>query len=173
MSEQGTHYRIGGKLEYCGVEILPDGRDIENIVIERIQYHDKLKVQGAVQDGVWTAHFAKNPYTMLPMILNSTNRKRIAKLFPNVKGKIDLLKNISVRLTQESTRDATDGGTTMGLRISKIPAKIDAKKPILTQEHEGWKACVDFIAKGGDIKMIKDKYEVSEEVEKLLTNKNQ
>lgn len=172
MSEQGTHYRIGGKLEYCGVEILPDGKDIENIVIERIQYHEKLKVRGSMQDGVWTAHFAPNPYTKLPMILNSTNRSKINKLFQPRAGKIDLLKNIAVRMTQELTKDVSNGEKTMGLRISSIPAKSTVKEPI-TPQHTNWQSCVDFIAKGGDIKMIKDKYEVSEEVEKMLTKKEE
>ena len=48
------------------------------------------------------------------MVLNSTNRKRIAKLFPEVEGCINLLKNVAVRLTREKTRDVQDGGETWG-----------------------------------------------------------
>lgn len=38
MEEKGIHYRIGGNLTHCGCECLPGGKDIEYIVIEKIDY---------------------------------------------------------------------------------------------------------------------------------------
>lgn len=118
--EQGIHYRTGGKLTHCGCECLPGGRDIQYIIIERIEYKETEEIAGRRESNIWVAHFAPNPYTKLPMVLNATNRKRLAKLYPDCNGYINLLKNIPVRLTKEKCRDAQDGGDTWGLRISKM-----------------------------------------------------
>ena len=120
MSEQGIHYRQGGKLTHCGCEILPNGNDIEYIVIKNIDLKGKEFIGGRDEKDVWIANFHENPYTKLPMVLNATNRKRLAKLAKN--PMINLIKDFPVRLTQEECRDAQDGGTTWGLRISKLPA---------------------------------------------------
>lgn len=121
-NQENIHYRVGGKLTHCGVECLPQGQDIPRIVIERIEYKDKESINGRVEEGVWIAHFAPNPYTKLPLILNATNRKRLIKQFPECDGYPARLKNIAVRLTKERCRDVQDGGETWGLRISKMPA---------------------------------------------------
>lgn len=167
MAEKGIHYRTGGNLTHAGCEMLPDGKDIEYIVIERIEYKAEEKVNGRKELGVWLAHFAPNPYTNLPMILNSTNRKRIDKLFKECNGYINLLKNIPVRLTRELCRDVQDGGETYGLRISKLPA-TKPKKTILTATHSNWGKCVDWLKGGGDLESLKAKYEISADIEKAL-----
>lgn len=120
--QRNIHYRVGGKLTHCGVECLPGGKDIERIIIARIEYKESEMINGRKENGVWVAHFAPNPYTDLPLILNATNRKRIVKLFPDCEGYIARLENIPVRLTKERTRDVNDGGECWGLRISKLPA---------------------------------------------------
>lgn len=125
-SQENIHYRVGGKLTHCGVECLPQGNDIPRIVIERIEYKDRESINGRVEEGVWIAHFAKNPYTSLPFILNATNRKRLIKQFPDCDGYPARLKNIAVRLTKERCRDVQDGGETWGLRISKLPAAAES-----------------------------------------------
>lgn len=119
MAEKGIHYRIGGKLSHAGCEILPDGKDIEHIVIEKVEFKESEIIGGRKEEGVWVATFAPNPYTKLPMVLNSTNRKRLSKIANN--EYINLIKNIPVRLCKEPCKDAQDGGMTVGLRISKIP----------------------------------------------------
>lgn len=121
-NQENIHYRVGGRLTHCGVECLPNGQDIPRIVIERIEYKEKEVINGRTEEGVWIAHFAKNPYTSLPFILNATNRKRLIKQFPDCEGYPARLKNVAVRLTKERCRDVQDGGETWGLRISKIPA---------------------------------------------------
>lgn len=159
------HYRQGGKIEYCGVEILPSGKDIESIIIDHVIYHDRLKVQGSDKEGMWTCHFVKNPYTDLPLLLNSTNRKRLAKQAKT--PYLETIKNFAVRLTQEETRDAQDGGMTMGLRISKIPAQQPVKEK-LNKSHANWQKCVDYVKSGKPVSDLLSKYEISTEVEKEL-----
>ena len=105
---------------------MPDGKDIERIIIARIEYKETEMINGRQESGVWLAHFAPNPYTDLPMILNATNRKRLVKQFPECGGYPARLENVAVRLTKELTRDVQDGGDTWGLRISKIPAAAAA-----------------------------------------------
>ena len=36
-------------------------KDIEYIVIERIEYKDQENIGGRTEQGVWVAHFAKKP----------------------------------------------------------------------------------------------------------------
>lgn len=133
-NQENIHYRVGGRLTHCGVECLPNGKDIPRIIIERIEYKEKEVISGRTEDGVWIAHFAKNPYTNLPFILNATNRKRLIKQFPECDGYPARLKNVAVRLTKEKCRDMQDGGETWGLRISKIPAE-EEKKKVLGEEQ--------------------------------------
>lgn len=151
-SQENIHYRKGGKLTHCGVECLPDGQDIPRIVIERIEFKDKESINGRVEEGVWIAHFAPNPYTDLPFILNATNRKRLVKQFPECDGYPARLKNIAVRLTKERCRDVQDGGETWGLRISKLPAAEEAapapaQKKVITEDKV--QVIVDWARKGG------------------------
>lgn len=166
-SVKGTHYRMGGKLTHAGVECLPEGKDIERIVIERIDFKESENVAGRTEKNVWVATFAKNPYTELGMILNSTNRKRIVKLFPECNGYIDRLRNIPVRLTKELTRDPSTGDDTYGLRISKIPASALPKLP--DEKIEG---CKKWLGEGHTIEELKSMYTVSDEQIKLLSNGN-
>ena len=196
--EQGIHYRTGGKLTHCGCECLPGGRDIQYIVIERIEYKETEEIGGRRESNIWIAHFAPNPYTKLPMVLNSTNRKRIAKLYPDCNGYINLLKNIPVRLTKEKCRDAQDGGDTWGLRISKIrptapqqgaaeirqqyqpgpaptpaPAPAQAKQTLELTDDAMVSQAITYLKNGGDIEIIKKKYNLSAETEKELLKRAQ
>lgn len=123
-SQKGIHYRTGGHITHAGAEMLLDGKDIMYIVIEKIEFKEMEEIGGRKENGVWVATFAPNPYTKLPMILNATNKKRLAKLTKN--DMINLVKNFPVRLTKEECKDIQDGGTTWGLRISKLPATIPA-----------------------------------------------
>ena len=194
--EQGIHYRTGGKLTHCGCECLPGGRDIQYIVIERIEYKETEEIGGRRESNIWIAHFAPNPYTKLPMVLNATNRKRIAKLYPDCNGYINLLKNIPVRLTKEKCRDAQDGGETWGLRISKMrptapqqgaaeirqqyqqgpapaSAPAQAKQTLELTDDAMVSQAITYLKNGGDIENIKKKYNLSAETEKELLKRVQ
>lgn len=196
--EQGIHYRTGGKLTHCGCECLPGGRDIQYIVIERIEYKETEEIGGRRENNIWIAHFAPNPYTKLPMVLNATNRKRIAKLYPDCNGYINLLKNIPVSLTKEKCRDAQDGGDTWGLRISKMrptapqqgaaetrqqyqqglapataPAPAQVKQTLELTDDAMVSQAITYLKNGGDIENIKKKYNLSAETEKELLKRAQ
>ena len=138
-------------MTHCGCECLPEGKDIERIIIARIEYKESEMINGRKENGVWVAHFAPNPYTSLPFILNATNRKRLAKRFPECDGYIARLENVPVRLTRELTRDVQDGGETYGLRISQIPASEETKpKParkVITEDKVG--VIVEWARKNG------------------------
>lgn len=150
--QRNIHYRKGGKLTHCGVECLPEGKDIERIIIARIEYKESEMINGRTENGVWIAHFAPNPYTTLPMLLNATNRKRLVKQFPECDGYPARLENIAVRLTKERTRDVQDGGETWGLRISKLPAAPE-KTPAPAQrkviQEDQVQTIVDWAKKNG------------------------
>ena len=166
-SQENIHYRTGGRLTHCGVECLPNGADIERIIIERIEYKDKESINGRVEEGVWIAHFAPNPYTTLPFILNATNRKRLVKQFPECDGYPARLKNIAVRLTKEKCRDVQDGGETWGLRISKIPAAEERKKEITEDKID---AVVKWAReKGKTLADIEETYVMSDAVRIALS----
>ena len=163
--QRNIHYRKGGKLTHCGVECLPDGKDIERIIIARIEYKESEMINGRTENGVWVAHFAPNPYTNLPMLLNATNRKRLVKLFPECDGYPARLENVPVRLTREKTRDVNDGGETWGLRISKIPAAEEPKKKVVTEDKV--QVVVDWAKKNGlTIDQVADKYDFASDMVK-------
>lgn len=175
MAEQGIHYRQGGKLTHCGCEALPNGQDIEYIVIRNVEYKAAENVGGREEKNIWIAHFEPNTYTNLPMVLNATNRKRLSKLAKT--PFINLVKNFPVRLTQEECRDAQDGGNTWGLRISKIPATMPKTPPppppppqkqVLTSENPDWDNCVSFLVNGGLMTKLEVRYSISDEVKKEL-----
>ena len=142
MEQNDIYFRAGGRITHCGVECLPGGRDIERIVIERIEFKESETINGRTENGVWIAYFAPNPYTQLPLILNVTNRRRLIKLYPECEGFPARLHNVAVRLTKEKTRDPQEGGECWGLRISKIPAAeasaqsapAPAKKKAVTED---------------------------------------
>lgn len=173
-NQENIHYRTGGKLTHCGVECLPQGQDIPRIVIESIEYKESETINGRTENGVWIAHFAQNPYTNLPFILNATNRKRLVKQFPECDGYPARLKNVAVRLTKEKTRDIQDGGETWGLRISKIPAAPEEaprpqKKKTITEDKVD--VVVEWAKKNGKtIADIEAMYEMSQPIHDALVD---
>ena len=126
--EEGIYYKRGSKSDFASVDMLPGGKDIPRIIIEEIKFHEKITINGRKEVEQWTARFAQNPWCNKEMVLNSTNKTRIAKQHWNdivedgtaCEGRINLLKNIAVRLTREEAKDVQNGGTTWGLRISRV-----------------------------------------------------
>lgn len=160
MNQTDIHFRTGGNITHAGIEVLPSGKDIEYIVLESIEFKERERINGRNQDGVWIGHFAPNPYTSLPWVINSTNRRRLAKLFPECEGYLARLRNVAIRLTKEKTRDPQDGGECWGLRVSLIPAKkTDAPAKKVIQESQ-ISAVVDWARNNGlNIDNIAEKYD--------------
>lgn len=141
MEQIGTYYKRGSKSDFAAVDMLPGGKDIPRIIISKITFHEQITINGRKETEIFTATFAPNPWCNKDFVLNSTNKARIAKAHWNdivedgtaCEGRIDLLKNIAVRLTKEEARDVQNGGTTFGLRVSKIG-------PATEQEMAKWMA---------------------------------
>ena len=123
------HYRYGGKLTHIGVECLPNGKDI-TVTIERISFVENEVINGDKQSA-WVCYFKTNEYFKLPMVLNATNKKRLAKLGGT--PYLETIKDLTVTLTQEMDK-AIGGGKDWALRISNIkPAQAPVEKPIVKQ----------------------------------------
>lgn len=182
-SKAPVHYKEGSKAIHAGCEILPEGKDIE-VVIASIDFKLSERVAGRSESNVWVAYFAPNPYTQLPMILNSTNRKRLVKLFPECQGYLNQLENVAVRLTKEPCRDP-DGGQTEGLRISLIPARqpvvsqpAPAPAPVQQEAAEKKVLTADSVdkivawmkSKKKTIEDVKATYVVPEEIENAIVD---
>lgn len=172
MNQTDIHFRTGGNITHAGIEVLPSGKDIEYIVLESIEFKESEQINGRRQTGVWIGHFAPNPYTSLPWVINSTNRRRLAKLFPECEGYLARLHNVAIRLTKEKTRDPQDGGECWGLRVSLIPAKQpDAPAKKVIQEGQ-ISTIVDWARKNRlSIDQIAEKYDfASNDVRQTIIN---
>lgn len=170
MNQEDIYFRAGGKITHCGVEMLPSGKDVE-VVIARIEYKDSEMVNGRQENGIWLAHFAPNPYTTLPLILNSTNKKRLVKLFPSCEGYLARLKNVPVRMTKELTRDPQGGGQVYGLRISMIPAKPQAAPAKKTITEDKVSAVIEWaIANDKTMDDIAALFVFSKEIGEMIEN---
>lgn len=166
MAEQELkHYRYGGKLTHIGCEVLPSGRDII-VTIDRIAWVEKEQVNGENKPS-WVAYFKPNPYFTLPMILNATNKKRLARLSGT--PYLETVKNLTVTLTQEMDK-AIGGGRDFALRIAPIAPKTAGTTKIKLEPTSGnWNSIVDWVKKGNPIEKVWEKYDVSEEdKEKLI-----
>ena len=143
MEQIGTYYKRGSKSDFAAVDMLPGGKDIPRIIISKITFHEQITINGRKETEIFTATFAPNPWCNKDFVLNSTNKARIAKAHWNdivedgtaCEGRIDLLKNIAVRLTKEEARDVQNGGTTFGLRVSRTPAASEQEMAKWLQEH--------------------------------------
>ena len=188
--DEGIYYKRGSKSDFASVDMLPGGRDIPRIIIEEIKFHEQLTINGRKETECWTAKFAPNPWCNKEFVLNSTNKTRIAKQHWNdtvedgtaCEGRINLLKNIAVRLTKEEARDVQNGGTTYGLRISRLgPASEEemakwmvehgyAKKKVVTEDKV--QVVVDWAKKNGlTIEQVADKYDfASDTVKDAITD---
>lgn len=177
MEQENIYYRAGGKITHAGVECLDGGKDTE-FVIDHIEFKDSEVVNGRVEQGVWLMYFKSNPYTSLPVILNSTNKRRLVKLFPECEGYLARIKNKAVRMTKELTRDPQGGGQVYGLRVSLIPAKEPAK----SEKKELKMEQIPLVAKRATEKGLKfadiELYyemsnEVAESLKKVIEGKNE
>lgn len=135
-NQENIHYRAASKATHSGVEVLRGERDIPRIVIERIEYVENISINGRTEKCAFVAHFQPgNGFAELPMIINQTNARRLTKLYPDCQGYLARLHNIAVRLTSEPCKDPNGGGTTVGLRISQIPAASEEEMAKWMVEH--------------------------------------
>lgn len=179
--EQGIYYKRGSKSDFAGVEILGDAMVLPRVIIEEIAFHETLKVQGKTERERWTC---KLQGIEKPMLLNSTNKKRLAKRFWDTPvadgtpchGRLNLLTGLglAIRLDSEPCRDPSDGEMTIGLRVSKYDpdpapaAPSPAKKKVVTKDKI--EATVKWAKEHGfGIEQIKERFDIaSQEVEDAI-----
>lgn len=156
------HYRYGGKLTHVGIECLPNGKDI-NVVIDRIVWSENEVINGEKKPA-WICYFKPNSHFSLPMVLNATNKKRLARLSGT--PYLETVKNLPVTLTQEMDK-AIGGGRDMALRISQIAPKVtpagEVVKIKLTPESGNWSSIVKWVQDGNPIESVWKKYDVTPE----------
>ena len=168
------HYKkLVGNPTHAGVFILPEGRDIDYIVIDHVEKRDGELVNGVKKDVV-LAFFKPNQYTPLAMVLNVTNAERLCKMAGKTPWELLDVKNVAVRLTFEPTSRGD------GLRISKTPPlapkqtpvsqqpQTAAKKETLTTAHENFAKSVSYLKGGGNIDELKKRFEISSAMEETL-----
>lgn len=174
MKQEDIYYRTGGKITHAGCEILDAGKDTV-FVIDHIEFKEQETINGRTENGVWLMHIKRGNKMELPVILNSTNKKRLVKLFPECEGFLARIKNKAVVMTKELTRDPNGGGQTYGLRVSPIPAPAQkpaapaapAKKPELTEDKLD--AAIAWAkANGKTVEDIKCMYTMSETIENAI-----
>lgn len=170
--EEGIFYKRGSQSDYIGVEVLGDSGVIPRAVIEKITFHETLKIQGKNEKERWTCKFQGIDKEML---LNATCRKRLAKRFWETPvadgtpchGRINLLSGLglAVRLDSEPCRDPSDGTMTVGLRISLLdPAPAAQKKAI---QEDQIQTIVDWAKKNSyGIEQIAEKYDFASDAVK-------
>lgn len=135
-NQENIHYRAASKATHSGVEVLKGEREIPRIIIERIEYVENISINGRTEKCAFVAHFQPgNGFAELPMIINQTNARRLTKLYPDCQGYLARLKNVAVRLTSEPCKDPNGGGTTVGLRISQIPAASEQEMAKWMADH--------------------------------------
>lgn len=156
------HYRYGGKLTHIGCEVLINGNPI-NVTIDRIVWSENEVINGEKKPA-WICYFKQNTYFTLPMVLNATNKKRLARLSGT--PYLETVKNLPVTLCQEMDK-AIGGGKDWALRISQIAPKVTASgetiKIALTPSSGNWSSIVKWVQDGNPIESVWKKYEVSEE----------
>ena len=157
------HYKWGGNATHADVSILPNGNDIEYIIIDHIEAREGEMINGVKKDS-FVAIFKENPYTKLPMVLNKVNKDRLLKLAQQDEWHLLFIKNFPVRLTYESTKLGN------GLRISKLPPTMPTapKKAVLTEDK------LETAKKFLETKTMAELegfYEISEEMKAKLTAK--
>lgn len=175
MKQEDIFWRTGGKITHAGCEILDAGKDT-TFIIDHIEFKDKEMINGRAENGIWLMHLKRGNKMELPVILNTTNKKRLIKLFPECEGFLARIKNKPVIMTKEPCRDPNGGGQTIGLRVSPVPAKMPsapapapqpAAKPELTEDKLD--AAIDWAKKNNKtVDDIKGMYTVNETIENAL-----
>jgi hypothetical protein len=152
--------------------------DVESIIAEKgkcvlkikeAYYSKGVNVSGNKTDGYFLEF---DGIDIKPMVVNSTNRKKIAGLVKNAKGVDDVAsRNIGNWVGLEIELFVDKGVKMMGETVDGIRVKgLAIELPILDEKHAKFKAVKDSLKNGFTIEQVKTKYQVSEEIEKLLTN---
>ncbi len=159
--ETKTHYRKVFKSDHLGVADLEDFIEEKKSLIQTIiKVKQEINVSVAGKKGSFNiAYFKSN---IKPLVLNATNSAVMKQLTGSVF--VEDWNNVDVELYVEKNirfgRDVVDG-----VRIKKVAKEL----PILTEKHEKFNAIKEALKSGNTIEQVRTKYQVSNEIEKLLT----
>ena len=129
-----THWKKTIDPNWIGTYVLPDGKAI-NVKLLNVRF-EVAKVMGKTENSA-VARFEKNKHFDKPMLLNSTNCKRLSKLTNS--PYIEDWNNLDITLCQEMDR-AIGGGKDWALRISPIKPKSKSIADF-TEEKKQLEAC--------------------------------
>lgn len=158
--ENKTHYRKVFKSDHLGVADLEDFIEEKKSLIQTISHvKQEINVSVAGKKGSFNiAYFKSN---IKPLVLNATNSAVMKQLTGSVF--VEDWNNVDVELYVEKNirfgRDVVDG-----VRIKKVAKEL----PILTENHEKFNAIKQALKNGNTIEQVRQKYQVSNEIEKLL-----
>lgn len=153
-----THWKKLVNPNYIGAYSMPtDGSNI--ILTIKNVVREAVTGEGGKKEECTVAYFQEDSK---PMILNRTNCKAITAAYKT--PYIEEWSGCKVEITVSNVK--VGGETVEALRIlPKVPVTT---KPELKLNSAAFTKAADYIAKGGNIEAIKDKYTVSPEVEKAL-----
>lgn len=116
--------------EYLGAEDIDDG--IEPILtIAGLWYGSVTLQRGRENKDVlsFTEERVPGIYQVRPLIVNSTNRKTLRKLFGDAKASTLVGKQIQLYV-DHNVRDPQDGGMTDGIRIRPYKPRVQKQEPV-------------------------------------------
>jgi hypothetical protein len=156
-----THWKKLVNPNYIGAYSMPtDGSNIvltiKNVVREAVTG------EGGKKEECTVAYFQEDSK---PMILNRTNCKAIAAAYKT--PYIEEWAGLKIEITVANVKVA--GEVVEALRIlPKVPTK--PQKIVMIKDSEPFKKAVAYVKSGNTLANVKEKYDISPEVEKAITD---
>ena len=116
--------------EYLGAEDIDDGTE-PILTIAGLWYGSVTLQRGRENKDVLSFKEERVPgiYQVRPLIVNSTNRKTLRKLFGDAKASTLVGKQIQLYV-DHNVRDPQDGGMTDGIRIRPYKPRVQKQEPM-------------------------------------------
>ena len=103
------------------------------------------------------------------MILNTTNKKTLIKLFQTSETDFYKGKNIALVTTEIKVRGEWIEAVRVAKELPKQQADAPKEKEVMDKNHKGWQLAIDSLkSKSVTVEQIKTKYKLSEQSEKEL-----
>ena len=146
--------------EYLGAEDIDDGTE-PILTIAGLWYGSVTLQRGKENKDVLSFKEERVPgiFQVRPLIVNSTNRKTLRKLFGDAKASTLVGKQIQL-FVDHNVRDPQDGGMTDGIRIRPYKPRVQKQEPVppcadwwlaaYTTKHYGVPLCANCAQKRKD-----------------------
>jgi len=135
------------------------------LTIKEAYFAKGIDVSGTKKDG----YFLEFEEDVKPMVANSTNRMKIANIIKSQKNlnAVDS-RNIGNWIGLKIQLIVDNNVKMMGQIVDGIRVVEMVELPVLDEKHPKFKAVKESLKNGFTIEQVKTKYQVSEEIEKLL-----